>query len=62
MNININEKDFEFYSGFCHFIRTTEHNPIRLCRYFEGPIECNMNNCPLIKQRLQDKINHEKIS
>lgn len=55
MNINVDEKDFEFYSGFCHFIRTKEHNPIRHCTHFDGGVECEMNKCPLIKQRLQEK-------
>lgn len=55
MNINVNEKDFEFYSGFCHFIRTKEHNPIRYCTHFDGEVECEMNKCPLIKQKLQER-------
>ena len=55
MNINVNEKDFEFYSGFCHFIRQKEHNPIRSCTHFEGGVECSMDRCPLIKQRLRER-------
>ena len=58
--MKVNEKDFDFYSSFCHFIRIKEHNPIRSCTHFEGPTECNMNKCPLIEQRLQDKNKHEK--
>jgi hypothetical protein len=55
MNMNIDEKDFEFYSGFCHFIRCKENNPIKWCTHFEGPAECNMEKCPLIKQRLRER-------
>ena len=53
--MEINEKDFEFYSGFCHFIRNKEHSHIRWCTHFDGPAECNMGKCPLIKQRQRDK-------
>lgn len=45
----MNEKEFNYYSGFCHFIKHKEFQERGLCTNFDGGVFCNQKTCPIIK-------------